>query len=118
MQVIERKKGSFKALMFKADFTTIGKLYTDVSEIYFIIKQNAANDDSAAIMVKTMADGITIDSESQIVVPWGTNEYDDFTLNRLYILGIFPKFSGDPVADEDIKQEFQIKITQDLLHDN
>ena len=115
---IERKKGSFKSMLFNVDLTDIDKLYSDVSEIYFIIKENIADADADAIMSKTMTDGIAIDSSSQVSVPWATDEYDSFDVGKAYHLGLFLKFTGDPVADEDIEQEFTITITQGFLHDN
>ncbi len=119
MQLIERKKGSFKSLLFNVDLTGIGKVYTDVSEIYFIIKNNISDPDADAVMTKTMTtDGIVINADSQVSVPWTNTEYGNFTINKLYHLGLFLKFTGDPVADEDIEQTFQIKITQDFLQDS
>jgi hypothetical protein len=119
MQLIERKKGSFKSLLFNVDLTGIAKVYTDVSEIYFIIKNNISDLDADAVMTKTMMiDGIKINADSQVSVPWGTTEYVGFTLNKVYHLGLFLKFTGDPVADEDIEQTFTIKITQDFLQDS
>ena len=119
MQLIERKKGGFKSLLFTANLSGVNKVYTDVEEIYFVIKKRLADEDSAAIMTKTKTlNGITIDAESKIVVPWATDEYDSFTIGTEYFLGLFLKFIGDPVADEDVEQEFKIKIIQDFLHDS
>ena len=118
MQIIERKRGSYKPMVFNVDLTGIEKLYSDVSEIFFVIKEKVTDADADAIMLKTAADGITIDADSQVQVPWGTNEYVDFVINKRYVLGLFLQFSGAPVADEDVREDFSIVITQDLLQDN
>lgn len=117
MQLIERKKGSFKSLLFNVNLTAIDKLYSDVEEIFFIIKENLFDDDDSALMNKDTTDGITIDSNCQVIVPWTKDEYIDFIINKEYFLGLFLKFTGDPAADEDVKETFKIKIIQDFLHD-
>ena len=119
MQDIKRKKGSFKPIVFTVDLTAIGKTPTDVEDIFFIIKKSVNDSDDNAIMKKTkLLDGISIDSNGKITVPWATTEYDNFKIGKSYVLGVFLKFTGDPVADEDVKELFSISITQDLLHDN
>ncbi len=115
-EIIERKRGSFNSLLFSMNVTAKGKLYSDVEDIFFVIKEAATDADVDAIMLKQMADGITIDANSQVTVPWGATEYDTFTIGKEYMLRLFAKFTGDPVADEDTDQEFTIKITQDFLH--
>ena len=115
--LIERKVNSFKSMVFQCDLTAVGKLYSDVTDIFFVIKANSTTSDADAVMIKQMADGITIDSDSKVLVPWSESEYDEFTIGKTYELRLFLKFSGDPLADEDVEEEFTIKITQDFLHD-
>lgn len=118
MQVIERKKGSFKAMIFNVNLAAIGKTPNDVVDIFFVIKSKMSDEDTNAIMIKNIANGISINAESQVIVPWAVNEYENFTIDKIYDLGVFLQFDGDPVADEDVKETFKIKITQDFLHDS
>ncbi len=105
-------------MVFNVDLTAIGKVPDNVEDVFFVIKNEASDDDGNAIMVKRMADGILVTADSQVIVPWAEDEYDAFTIDKIYDLGVFLKFVGDPVADEDVKETFKIKITQDFLHNN
>ena len=116
MTNIERKKNSFKPLVFNIDLSANGKVMADISDIFFVIKRKVSDDDDDALMLKNMSDGITV-SGMQVIVPWTNEEYDAFSIGETYSLGLFLKFTGDPVADEDIAESFSITIIQDFLHD-
>ena len=117
LNIIKRKKGEFHPLEFVMDFSYVNKTYLDVENIFFVIKHRVENPDSAALMLKTMADGITIDADNNVVVPWGENEYDGFQTGKEYELGLFAKFTGDPVANENVAEDYRVIIGQDMLHD-
>ena len=50
-------------------------------------------------------------------VEWLHNEYDKLPIGQ-YQLGLFIKFNGDAVADENVNQTFKVSIIQDFLKDN
>ena len=117
MSTIERKLRSFKPLAFTVNLTAIGKAHTDVVEIICVIKKSESDDDVDALRLTRMADGNSIDSNSKILIPWNFDEYDGFVAGNTYKLGVFCKFNGDPQADEDVKTIFDLKILQDMAHD-
>lgn len=117
MSKIVRKLRSFKPLAFLVDLTPLGKTPADVEDIICVIKRQESDLDSEALRLTTSADGNTIDSESKILIPWGYDEYDGFRAGSSYKLGVFCKFIGDPQADEDVKQIFDLEIVQDMSHE-
>lgn len=117
MPTIERKMGSFKDLAFTVNLAAIGKSHTDVEDIICVIKNNISDADTDAIRITRMIDGNSIDANNKVLIPWAFDEYTGFQGGRGYKLGVFCKFTGDPVADEDVKQVFDLKMIPEMLKD-
>lgn len=117
---IKRKRGSNKSLLFRVNVGKIGKTLTDISNAFWVIKANKTDLDGAALMLKTTPDITYIqdpDDPDKVLatVPWLSTEYGAFTVGVEYYAGFFFQFIGDPVADEDVEQDFIVEIEQDIL---
>ena len=117
MSVINRKLRSFKPLAFTVNLDAIGKTSADVVDVICIIKRSVTDPDSEALRITKMVDGNTIDVNNKVLIPWNFDEYTGFLVGVTYKLGVFCKFNGDPQADEDVKHVFDLKILQDMSHD-
>lgn len=117
MSTIKRKLRSFKPLVFTVNLTAIGKTHADVEDIVCVVKNQESDSDSEALRMTTMADGNSIDANNKILIPWAYDDYDGFRVGGKYKLGVFCKFTGDPVFDEDVKQIFDLTLIQDMVHD-
>lgn len=117
--IIERKKGSFHPLRFKIDLTKYGKTNEDIDDIIFSVKDKLVDADDSILLKKYSRAEIIMSGTTVIEasVTWLDTEYTTFVINKTYQAGIFIKFKGDPVADENINTTYQIKITQDYLRE-
>lgn len=116
---IDRKKGSFRALQFKVKISAIGKTISDIADIIFVVKEDFTDTDVNALLLKKATDGVIwakdTNGDIDVSVPWLYNEYDSFTIDKIYFGGLFCKFNGDPIADENVKELYEVRITQDML---
>ena len=53
-----------------------------------------------------------------VLVEWDYNEYSSFNVGQKYVAGLFPKFAGEAIADENTDTEFEITFTNDTLKQN
>lgn len=119
MQLIERKRGAFHDLVFYVDLANYVKTFADIDDVIFSVKVKKTDDDDSIFIKKKSLSQITITDEGEVKVEvtWGATEYDKFIIDKEYLAGLFLKFTGDPVADENVDQIFKLKITQDYLID-
>ena len=121
MVTIKRKFGDNKDLDFTIDLTNYyGKTGADIIDIIFVVKEKRSAPDNQ-IFLKRFSDGnisYTGIIQVNVLVNWLYNEYDNFKLNRKYIAGVYPKFTGDTIADENTDNEFELVIIEDLAKDN
>ena len=117
MQTIRRIYESFNDLHFEVDLTDYGKDNTDVAEIIFSVKENETDADDAIFEKKETTGGISFTGTTvlDVLVTWLNNEYGNFTIGRKYKAGLFIQFTGDPNADENVDQIFELVIEQDFL---
>jgi hypothetical protein len=120
MTTIVRKRGEFDDLVFSVDLSDYGKTSTDIEDIFFSVKVLETDADDGIFFKTYLTSGITFTGTTQLEVNvlWGNLEYDNFVINKMYIAGMFIKFSGDPVADEHVNTTFNLKVTQDFLQQN
>lgn len=117
MADITRKKGAFHDLHFQVDLTNYGKTGTDVEDIMFSVKVKETDSDSI-LLYKTLLNSDISHSGTDlldVLVKWNFDEYTDFKFGQEYKAGLFIKFTGDPVADENVDKTFTIEIVQDFL---
>lgn len=118
---IKRKYGDNKDLDFTINLTDYyGKTAADIVDIIFVVKEKRSAPDNQ-ILLKRFSDGnisFTGTVLVNVLVNWASNEYDNFKFNRKYDAGLFPKFIGDTVADENTDYEFELTIIEDLVQDN
>ncbi len=120
---IIRKLGDFKDLVFTVDLSLYGKTQADVEDIFFSVKVSEIDNDNSVFLKTFLTSGITFTSNAAenvltVNVIWLNTEYDTVCVNETYVAGLFVKFNGDPVADENVNQTFKLKIIQDFLRDN
>ncbi len=120
MQTITRKKGAFYNEEFQVNLQDYGKSSADIEDIFFSVKAKLTNPDNAVILKKLSNAEITFTGTKNLIVTvvFNTNDTDICVIDQIYDAGLFLKFVGDPVADENINQTFQFKVTQDFLIDN
>lgn len=130
MQTIERKYGSERDLVFKIDFTEYYEKYSldadDIVDIIFSVKKSQNDSDNSLFQRKLSAGQITksqtIDADGNRIctvnVKWPADQYSQFSKNKKYIAGLFPKFVGDTYADENTDDIFNLVILQDHLINN
>lgn len=120
-QVINRRHGSFSNLGFKVDLSKYGKTGADISDIFFSVKDNVEDDDNT-LLLKTYSGsgGITFSGDEIVTVSvaWGSAEYTNMDVGSDLQAGLFLQFTGDPKADQNVNQIFDLKITQPFLKDN
>jgi len=120
---IIRKLGEFKDLVFTVDLSLYGKTDADIEDIFFSVKVSETDNDDSVLLKKYSNGGIVFTSNAAnnvltVNVSWSNTEYDTVCVNQTYLAGLFVKFTGDPVADENVNQTFNLKIIQDFLRDN
>jgi len=117
---ITRKRGDFKDLEFTIDLTKYGKTNADIIDIFFTVKNTETEDDDYLLLKQETTGGITYTGTTVLAVnvKWAYNEYANFQVGKEYLVGLFPQFTGDAVADENATQTFLIKIEQDMLIQN
>lgn len=119
---IYRKWGDFRDLNFTLDLTGYyNKTVADIVDIYFVIKGDLGNADNVLFLKKYTLGQIAINSGTTILdidVAWPYNEYSQFNKNKEYIAGLFPKFNGDSVADENTDDKFIIAFEDENLINN
>ena len=120
MLTIARKLGDFKNLIFRINLTDYeGKTVSDIEDIIFSVKNSLTDEDDALLIKKYTLSEITVSGTKKLVVNvlWATNEYANTPVGDYYA-GLYVKFTGDPVADENTNQYFKLKIIQDYLSSN
>lgn len=120
MSLIQRKKGSFHNLQFQVDLRDYGKTNSDISEITFLIKENITDADDSLFRKRLSETEITSTPDAagtviQVGVEWLDTEYDQFTIGKEYLAGLFLQFTGDPAHDENVDEEFTVKIVEDFI---
>lgn len=117
--IIARKNGSFHPLRFKIDLTDYGKTSADIGDIIFSIKDKLVDADDSIFLKKFSRGEISMSGTTVIeaAVTWLDTEYTTFVVGKTYQAGIFIKFTGDPVADENVSTTYQIQIIQDYLRE-
>lgn len=119
MDVIVRKKNSETPMEFTMDLTEKGKVLADIIDVYCSIKDNHASTDTILFYKTKLTNGITLTQISTYVfkveVAWSSADYVGLTLNKVYDIGVFPKFTGETYANEDVDKIYKIKIIQDYM---
>lgn len=120
---IKRTLGDFRDLGFTLDLTNMGKTHGDLEDIFFSIKSDVESDDDVIFFKKKSDGGIETtafagDQKFNGVIKWSNTEYDNFVAGSKYKAGIFPKFTGDPVATENPAMLIEIEIVKDFLKQN
>lgn len=119
MSVIERIKGDETPMEFTMDFTAINKTLADITEIYCSIKESRTDADDSLFLKTMTGTDITANLISgniyQILVSWDAADYTAFTLNKIYEIGLFAKFTGETTSNENVDTIHKIKIIQDFM---
>lgn len=120
MTTIIRKRESFHKLGFKVTLTDYGKTIDDIEDIIFSVKGELTDEDNSIFIKKRSEAEIEVTGTDvlTVAVDWAETEYDQFVIDKEYNAGLFIKFIGDPVADENVKENFKLKIIQDFLQQN
>jgi len=118
--LIERKKDSFHNLEFEVDLRDYGKVDADISEITFLIKENATDSDDSLFRKRLSQTEISKTANTdgdiiQVSVQWPSDEYGQFTLDKEYQAGLFLQFTGDDNHDENVDESFTVKVIQDFI---
>lgn len=114
---ITRKRGSFHDLVFSVDLSAYNKTASDIADIIFVVKANAAQPDNAAMLTKRMSTGGIVFADPLVKVKWGKNEYSNMDMNTIYTAGVFIKWAGDDSFDENVDVQFKLKIDPDLVRE-
>lgn len=120
-QIIERKIGDSKDLDFTLNLTNYyGKVGADITDIFFTIKKQKGDADTSLFLKKASAGQITYAGQEivNVLVKWPYNEYSQFQAKKQYVAGVYPKFSGDIIADENVDIEFDLIFLDDTLKQN
>lgn len=101
--------------LLKDYLDSIDRLISDITEVLFVIKQNATDSDLAALYSVTLADNeVTIDlSNSSISVL--ITDYSNLVIEDRYFVGIGIKFALDTQFREVPASKRQIEFRQDLI---
>jgi hypothetical protein len=124
MQIIERKIGDNNDLNFTLSLENYyDKTIDDISDVIFVIKAKREDSDGLLFLKKYSLGNVTFtgppgSTEIDVNVSWPYNEYSQFNPKKQYIAGLFPKFIGQPNADENTDYEFSINFIDDLLINN
>ena len=120
MQTIERKLGDFDKMQFTVHLDKYGKTSADVADIFFSVKENLTDADTAIHFKSYLTSGISFTGTKvlTVLVDWAETEYNNVSAGKEYQAGLFIKFTGDPTADEHVKETFLLKIVQDFLQQN
>jgi hypothetical protein len=118
MPIITRKKGSFDDLVFTVDLSDYGKTGADVSDISFSVKEHQTDLDDS-LLLRTLVNGdVSFSGTSELVVAvtWPSDQYSQFKVGKKYQAGLFIKWVGDALHDENVDTIWDLEITQDFLH--
>jgi len=98
----------------------IGKTFSDITDVYFGLKVNLADDDDS-LFYKTLntspgPGGITLVSgESKIIVAWGADEYEGMVVGDTYYICFSVLFNGQTVHTEITINHSKVEILQDRV---
>lgn len=116
---ITRKLGDYRPLVFKLDLTGYyNKTVSDIEDIIFVIKGDKSDLDNALFLKKLSDTDIIINSGTEIIeveVKWLYDEYSNFNKKVEYLAGLYPKFIGEPIIDENTDSEFEIEFIDDMV---
>lgn len=120
--IIERIRGDEKDLNFSIDLTGYrDKLGSDITDILFLIKADK-NDDDDALLIKKMSQSEISKTGTgaliEVSVQWPATDYNNIEIDKKYLAGLFLKFSGDTVFDENSNEEFYVVVYDDLAKQN
>lgn len=116
-KTITRIYGDQSPLIFHVDLREINKTITDIDDVFFQVKNVKTDADDLLLFKKKSLMEITTASESPYVkvsVLWDGTEYDNFVVGNKYIAGLFCKFTGFTLANENVDTEFVFTVTQDF----
>jgi len=122
MQELKRVYKDFNDLGFTIDLSSAGKTKVDIIDIVFSVKLKTTDADDSVLIKKLSLNEISItgnDTDKFVTgaIEWGENDYNNFTIDKTYLAGIFPKFTGDPSFTENIDSLFEIVIIKDFLRE-
>ena len=127
MEKIIRKYGSSTDLHFIIDLSEYpSKTFADINDVFFIVKEKQSDADADSLLFKKQSlTNITTTQQADpnlidALVTWLGNEYSNFTVGNTYLGGIFIKWNGESMADENIEGDgvYQIFIKEDFVHEN
>jgi hypothetical protein len=127
MQKITRKYAASDPLHFEIDLTLYpGKTISDIDDIYFLVKKNISDLDSAALLSKSLGAGqISVVAQADplfldALVDWLGTEYTGMEVKSTYLGGIFIKWTGDATADENVEDDgvYHIYIKEQFVNQN
>lgn len=117
--IIERIYGDEELMEFTLDIRNKGKILSDVTEIYFSVKEKYTDIDTSLVYKTRTALDITtseiLPGLFNVYVSWKANDYNLLILNKLYYAGLFVKFTGQTLANENVDKIYQLKIVPDYL---
>lgn len=123
MNLIKRITGSSNDLKFKIDLSNYGKTAADVSEIYFSVKEKKEDPDNQSKIFKKYSNSEIFFSGTTVLsvnVLWPGTEYTTVNTGEIYLAGLFIKWTGEAMADENVVGGgvFKLQIIEDYLHEN
>jgi hypothetical protein len=124
--IITRKYEDFKPLRFKIKLAKYGKTAADIltgtGDIIFSVKSVETAIDTELLLKKlsvpseiVIVSGSGTDTTVVVDVEWLNTDYSNFTVGDKVLAGLFVKFDGDPLADENVDTTFKVEIVQDFL---
>ena len=117
---IKKKIGDFRPMKLEVNLTDyFGKSVADITDWLCVIKGDR-NDPDSLLFEKYYSTGdITYLASDpiQVYVPWTDADYNAFETDNQYILGLFPKFSGENQFDQNTN-EFVLTFVDQLATNN
>lgn len=119
--LITTKRGRTKNFKFNIDLSQTSYVYSDISDIYFVLKLKERDADEDAILIKNAPNVVWTEIETKSVdlsVTITKDEFAEMPIEREMLGGVFAFFIGEDAANEDVKELFKFKVLRDLLIDN
>lgn len=103
-------------LYLLADYLdSIDKLITDISEVLFVIKENAEDTDVAALYSKVLTDSEIVIDTSNSSISILITDYTGLVINGRYFVTLGIKFPGDTQFREVPSTKKHIEFRQDVI---
>ena len=75
--------------------TTLDKTVEDITDLAFVVKREAGDDDADAILLKKLSDDdIVLADNGKYYAPMVASDYEDFTVGKVYLFAVGILYSG------------------------